>query len=224
MMMEGKKTKIVIAEDQQIFRSGFKKIMESVSPADFEFIADAENGIDLVEKVQEHQPDIVITDIKMPEMSGIEACRIIKKKYPQTSVIAFSIFDNEEYIHEMINAGASGYLVKTGSIEEVLEAIHSVTEGTPYYCSGISEKLFFGAAGKRMGGLTKKKVHFTLQEIKVINLICKQDTTKEIADKLGLSIRTVENYRHNIQEKIGAKNMVGIAMYALLHDVVKMED
>ncbi|MEP6750842.1 MAG: response regulator transcription factor [Bacteroidota bacterium] len=219
-----KKIKIIVADDQEIFRVGLISIMQSQLPKNFECIAAATNGIELVEKVKKLKPDLVITDIKMPGLTGIQACKMIKEISPDVNVIALSVFYNEEYILEMINAGASGYLVKTGSIQEFFEAIHTVSEGNAYYSSDISEQLFgiFENSNKRV--FQSKNIRFSIQEIKVTKLICRQLTTKEIAQSLKIGIRTVEDYRHQVQQKIGARNVVGIALYALVKELVHASD
>jgi len=223
-MPHHKKIKILFAEDHEIFRLGFRRIIETASPPNFEFVTDAINGIELVEKVKQHKPNLVLTDIKMPLLDGIQACKLIKQQNPLTNVIAFSHFDKEKYIIDMMNAGAHGYLVKSGTMLEVFEAIDTVSEGRPYYCSSISDKLYGVFQNSNTYKLKNKKINFSLQEIKVIKLICEQLTSKEIAQALQLAVRTVEDYRHQIQEKIGARNVVGIALYAIVNGITQYNE
>lgn len=220
--MSSPKTKIVLADDHEIFRKGFKRVLESRQLNQYEFVGEASNGVELVEKVNQTQPDIVITDIRMPVMDGIKACRNITNKFPLVKVIAFSAFDNENYIMEMIHAGAKGYLVKNATIDEISDAIATVKSGKSFYCSTISEKLFGTFENSINNEL--KIIHFALYEINVIRLICKQYTNKEIASNLKLSTRTVEEYRRCIQDKIKAKNAVGIALYAIINGIVKTSE
>lgn len=216
--------KIAIADDHEMVRYGFKTFIGHQNSANFKFIAEASNGIELVEKVKKYRPDIVVTDIRMPEMDGIQACRIIKEKYPTTKVIVFSLLEEENIVLEMLYAGANGYVVKGTDKEEILEAIITVSEGLPYYCSTISKKLF-GALGCSNSNKQKtKRIQLSLKEIKVIGLICKQLTTKQIAATLQLSTRSIDDHRYNIQEKTGAKNVVGIVLHALINGIVKLSE
>jgi DNA-binding NarL/FixJ family response regulator len=160
----------------------------------------------------------------MPEMDGIQASRIIKKEYPETAIIAFSMFDDCSAVMNMLQAGADGYLVKSSSKEEVINAIRTVNNGTPYYCSTISEKIYGRVVNSRDQAKENKKIQFSQQEQKVMQLICRQLSSKEIAGTMNLAVRTVENYRHHIQEKIGARNVVGIALYAIVHEIVKYSE
>lgn len=216
--------RIAIADDHEVFRYGFKSIVENLYPKDIEFVGQAANGIDLIEIVKKQRPELVFTDIQMPELDGIQACRIIKEKYPKTQVIALSFFDHENSILQMIQAGASGYLAKSGSKEEILDAIKTVSEGKPYYCSTISEKLFGIFHSSNSDKRNTKNINFSVHEIQVMKLICKQQTTKEIAHTLNSATRSIDDCRYNIQQKIGARNVVGIALYAWIHELVKLSE
>ena len=212
--------KIVIADDHEFFRNGFKRILTNLYSHLVEILAEASNGLELIELVKKHRPNVVLTDIHMPVIDGIKACRIIRDNYPSIAVMAFTAFEQPENISEMIEAGASGYIVKTSDKEEIINAILNVSKGIPYYCQAVTD-VFVNYCLKNKHS-KKEKASFSVQEIKVISLICQQYSTKEIANKLNLSIRTVEDYRHNIQEKTGARNMVGIAMHAIKNDIIKI--
>jgi DNA-binding NarL/FixJ family response regulator len=134
-----------------------------------------------------------------------------------TSAIALVLIGKA--IHCQWNTGVNGYLAKGSSKEEVIEAIRAVGNGNTYYSQSISTKLFNSIANSKTSR-KKKEIHFTPQEKKIIQLICKQQTNKEIASNLNLCTRTVEDYRNHIQEKTGAKNVVGIVLYAILHEIV----
>lgn len=206
---------VVIADDHSIFRTGFKIFLEGQKDVNYLLVAEADNGLELLEKIKSHPPDIVFTDIQMPGMDGVQACKIIKEKYPLTRVIALTLYDEEHLIWDMIHAGANGYIVKSSPPEEILEAIKSVGEGVAFYSDGIAGKLAAGADKIK----PKNSIQFSEQELKIIKLICKQLTNKEIANTIQLHVRTVEDYRYKIQEKINAKNAVGIALYALANGI-----
>ena len=160
----------------------------------------------------------------MPSMDGIQASRIIKKQFPQTAIIAFSMFDDPSNIMGMLQAGADGYLVKSSGKEEVINAIRTVSTGQSYYCSSISEKMYGTLMNSKELQQKNKQIEFSAQEKKVMRLICRQLSSKEIAASMNLAVRTVENYRHHIQEKIGARNVVGIALFAVVNEIVKFSE
>jgi DNA-binding NarL/FixJ family response regulator len=216
---------VVIADDHEFFRTGFKKIIQDQYPNELNFVAEAANGQALIEATKFYQPQVVITDIQMPVMNGIQSCAFISQTYPSTKVIAFSMFDDCDSIMRMIQAGAQGYLVKTSPHEEVIEAIRTVSQAQPYYCSTISEKIYGVVNSSNTNRSRKnKQPHFGAQELRIMKLICRQFSIKEIAMEMKLATRTVENYRQNILEKIGARNVVGIALYALINDLVTISE
>jgi len=211
---------VVHADDHEIFRRGIKNIIGGQPQWNINLLDEACNGVELVEKVKRHQPDIVLTDIKMPVMNGIEACKLIRQVSPSTKTIALSLFEETDYVVEMVKAGASGYLVKTTTADELMEAITTVSGGVPYYCSTATRQLT-AVPGNHPFSKFPKKIALNKQELSVIKMLCQQFTTKEIASEVGLAKRTVEDYRHNIQQKMGVKNMVGVALYAMFHEIVK---
>ena len=210
---------VIIADDHELFRDGLKAMIKKYKG--IEVIAEAVNGTELVEKAQQYAADVVVTDIQMPGMDGIQACRMIKSSVPSTNVIALSFFDEDSIIVDMLEAGATGYLLKSASKQEIITGIKSAAKGDAYYCSTVSSKLFRILSTTN---ISKKKVQFSFYESSVIKLICKQLTTKEMADQLHLCVRTVEDYRHKIQEKTGAKNAVGIALFALKNKLISLKE
>lgn len=215
---------IVLADDNDFFRNGFKNIIAARYHGEVNFISEACNGAELVEQVALHKPHIAITDIKMPTMDGITATRIIRNQYNATKVIAMSVFEDTKYIMNMYQSGANGYLTKGCDGDDVIKAIRTVVEGKNYFCNTVSDKLFDNSNISKLSGRRMKEISFSTQEKKIMTLICRQRTTKEIAVDLKIATRTVDDYRHNIQEKIGARNVVGIALYALIHEIVALKD
>lgn len=216
-----KPIRIVIADDHEIFRDGFKVLLKKQD--ELELVGEAENGKELLEVAAKFQPDVVITDIKMPIMDGIEACRIIKSKFPCMKVIALSMFNDDSLIVDMLEAGARGYLLKNTNKVELLLAVKNVHEGSTYYCSATSGKLTRMIAESNFNPYRSSPVmKFTNREKEVIKLICEQNTNKEIANRLGLSIRTIESHREKIQEKTGSKNSIGVAIYAIKHELYQI--
>lgn len=210
--------RVIIADDYPILREGLKTLLQKET--DIRIIGEAENGRDLLSLVRKEQPAVVMTDIQMPEMDGIEACRIIKEECPRTNVITLTGFSDDHLILDMMEAGASGYLLKNTTREELSEAIRVVSGGGSYFCKTISGKLAKLLIQNR-GAVTKKsrEPDLSKRELDVVKLLCQQFTSKQIAFSMGISPRTVENYKEKIQEKIDAKNMIGIVLYAIRNNI-----
>lgn len=215
--------KLIIADDHEIFRDGIALMLSRQSH--IKLVAQAENGRELMQLAATEKPDVILTDIKMPIVDGIEATKQLGQKYPDIKVIALSMFDEEQTILEMLEAGAKGYLLKNADKHEIIEAIVTVHEGNTYYCRHTSVKLAAIIVKSRFNPYNNaKNVSFTDREKEIIKLICEQNTTQEIGEKLFLSKRTVEGYRTKILEKIDAKNTAGIVMYALKNGIIKEEN
>lgn len=213
--------KIIIADDHEIFRSGFKLLLKNQK--EIYLAGEAENGKQLLQLVEELLPHVVIIDIQMPEMDGIEACRRIRESFPDVLVIALTTFNDDHYIVDMLQAGATGYLLKNTTRKELHKAIIAVFEGRMYYSEETFKKLSrLKAEHKISPGRITPPVKFSEREQKIIQLICKQLTNKEIASQLSISVRTVESHRERVQEKINAKNTAGIVIYALQHNLLEL--
>lgn len=212
--------RIIIADDHELLREGFHTMLRKQT--DIELVGEAENGVQLLELAGKLQPDVIITDIKMPRMDGIEATRLLTERYPKIGVIALTIFDDDHLIMDMMDAGAKGYLVKNASKQEIVEAVKTVYEKENYYCRHTSVRLAEMIATKKRKELQKaKEPKFTERETDIIKLICEGYINKEISRQLHLSIRTVEGYRRTIHEKMDVKNTAGIVVYAIQHGIYK---
>lgn len=217
--------RLVIADDSPVFRKGLIHSLNLEKQHPIHVVGEGYNGESLIKEIERKQPHIALTDLKMPVMDGFEASRIINKKFPSTSVIALSFFSDEESIYQMFEAGAKGYLTKTADVAEILEAVKTVYGGDMYYCSNSSISLIKKIGPGRYNHYKKNTaIRFTEREIQLIRLISFQLTTKEIAGKMNISTRTVEEYSRNIKEKIDAKNTVGIALYALKNNIVSASE
>lgn len=210
--------KIVIADDHPIFRDGFKVLLRDQK--DIQLIGEASNGEELIDLVMRLRPNVVITDIKMPIMDGIDASKYLTRHIPEIKIIALSVFNDDYLVVDMLEAGAHGYLLKNTTKHELFEAIRTVAAGEVYYCNDTSVKM------ARLIGLSKfnpykNKIepHFSPREMEIMRLICEQFSNKEIAETLHLSIRTIESYREQIFEKTSSRNMVGVAIYAIKHNI-----
>ncbi len=212
---------LVIADDHEIFRQGFLSMIKKEKQ--LSVIGQAKDGEELVQLVVKNKPDVAFVDISMPKMDGIEATRLIVEQSPITHVVALSMFNDDNHIIDMLEAGASGYLLKNTTLEEVLKAIDSVMKGDNYFCNDTSAKLVrLITGGKKYLGRNKKDISFTDREVEIIKLMCEQLTIKEIADKLDLSPRTIETYREALQEKTASRNSIGVVLYAIQNGIVKI--
>lgn len=218
-----RKLRVVIADDHEIFRDGLVLMLNKQK--NLELAGQASNGIELIELVNATNPEIILTDIKMPEMDGVEASRQILAKNPHRKIIALSMFDEENLIVDMLEAGAKGYLLKNADKQEILDAIQTVHEDNNYYCQRTSAKLATMIVKSKFSQEKKTSVAaFTEREIEIIRLICQQLTAQQIADKLFLSKRTVEGYRTKILEKMNVRNSAGVVIYALKHQLIHEND
>lgn len=213
--------RIILADDHEIFRDGFK-VMIKKQPA-IQLVGEAGDGEELIQLAHQLRPDVVVTDIKMPRVDGVEATRHLARLFPKIGIIALSMYDEENLIIEMLEAGAKGYLLKNAHKDEILEAIVTVHNQENYYCNDTSAKLAQMIARSRLRtGPHTKKLEFSEKEYAVIRFICQEMSNKEMASQLNLSIRTIEGYRDRIQEKIGAKNAAGVVVYAIRNNIYKV--
>lgn len=210
--------KVIIADDHELVREGLQVMISKIT--EIELIAEAANGEQLVRLTSHLLPDVVLTDVKMPVMDGIEATRQIRKKHPHIGVIALTSFNEENLIMDMLNAGANGYLLKNAGKKEITDAVKTVYKGESYYCKETNEQLSHLVA---KGGVYTDKHNnlFTDREIQVIHLICEGLSSKLIASQMMLKTRTVERYRDSIMEKMEVKNSAAVVMYAVKHGLYK---
>lgn len=215
--------RLVIADDHEIFRDGLVLMLSKEK--DIILDGQAENGLELIQMVNEKQPDVILTDIKMPRMDGIQATKLLLKNNPDQKIIALSMFDEENLIVEMLKAGAKGYLLKNADKHEIIEAIEQVYEGNSFYCKHTSAKLAKMIVKSNFNPYKKiERITFTDRELAIIKFTCQQLTASQIGEKLFLSKRTVEGYRTKILEKMNVKNTAGVVIYALKHGLVEEKD
>jgi DNA-binding NarL/FixJ family response regulator len=210
--------RVIIADDHPIYRDGFKLLLKN--QGDATLVGEAEDGSSLIKLAKDIKPDVIITDIVMPGIDGVATTKEISKVLPEAGIIAISMFNDDNLIVDMLEAGARGYLLKNTNKEKLIEAIKAVYCGDTYYCAATSTKLTRLIAQSKFDPqrhLPKPK--FTPRELDVIVLLCQEYSNKEIATKLDISIRTVESYKENILHNLGAKNMVGIAVYAVRNGI-----
>lgn len=220
------KIKIVLADDELLFRQGLKAILESNDS--IEVLFDAENGEDLIQQLRAAKilPEIVITDLKMPELNGVEVTKLIKEEFSFIKVIALTSYFSKPFILNMISIGAVAYLAKNSSPALMIKTIIEVSNKGFYYNDEVMKYI-----QENMANPASKKVkssfdtnYFTKRESEVLELICKQLTTNDIAEKLFISPRTVEGHRNNLLLKTESKNVAGLVIYALKNKLVSLEN
>lgn len=204
---------IVIADDHRIFREGLKQLLRDEE--DFVVLGEVGNGRDLMQSVKQLAPDVIITDIKMPLMDGIEATRKICTIYPGSRVIALSSFSDDYHIIDMLEAGALGFLLKNVGSTEICAAIRSVNGHKPCFSHEITEKLTRIIAGRYNNKKSPHHVILSETEKEIIRHICRELTSKQIADRMRIGKRTVESYRMRIMDKLGVNSVAPVIAYAI---------
>jgi two-component system response regulator NreC len=216
------KYRIVIAEDHTILREGLRALL-SARP-EFEIVGEAEDGRMAVQCIERLKPALVLMDLSMPRMNGMDAIREIKKRSPKTKVLVLTVHKAEEYILATFRAGADGYALKDSTHTELVIAIKSVLAGKPYLSPGISEKVIEGfLEGKRTLKTRTAYDSLTHREREILKLIAEGYKNKEIADSLCISVKTVEKHRANLMEKLGLHNVQALTTFAIEKGLVSRE-
>lgn len=216
------RVKILIVDDHPMIRLGIRSILNNVEHLN---VADeANNGREALEKLDRESFDLVVMDIKMPEMNGIEATEEIVKRHPNTKVLAISMFDEQRYIVKMLQAGALGYVLKNTGKNEMVSAINSVMAGESYFSQEVSNIMmsqFMSRGGTSQISETKTDVALTKRETEIIKMISEELTNAEIAERLGISSRTVDTHRRNLLQKLDVKNTAGLVKYAMVNHLLE---
>lgn len=215
------KIRIAIADDHQIIRDGLVSMLDPIA---YEIVGEADNGLNIIELVQRTNPHIILMDIQMPKMNGIEATKIIIEKFPSIHIIALTMHGQDSFIIDMIDAGASGYLMKTATKNEILEAINSVSMNKQYYCKTSTTAITKIVKRKNRNSKTKLSYDLSETDIKIINLICDEYNSEEIGRLLFLSKRTIDGARLRIQQKINVSSTAGIVKFALENGMYKSKE
>ena len=218
--------KIILVDDELLFRKGVQFMLEREN--NIKIIFEASNGEELISYLNQNEndlPDIILMDLKMPLLNGVEATKRIHKKYPDVKIIALTSFDTKPFIINMIQEGASSYLIKNASPKEMIHTINEVALKGFYYnhliLSIIDEGLIFGNKKTKS---SFDEEYLTTREKEVLELICEQFSTNQIAEKLFISPRTVEGHRNNLLLKTESKNIAGLVVYAIQNKIVVLKN
>lgn len=214
---ENKIPTIVIVDDHLIFQQGLKAMINAEGIA--KVIGEAANGKEFMEILLHSKPDLVLMDIDMPLMNGMEATEKAVELIPDIKIIALTMFGDEEYYYKMINLGVKGFILKTTGISELEKAIHDVMAGDSYFSNELLRKIIrnFNRSPLNKENITN---NLTDREIEVLKQICMGDTTEEIAEKLNISPKTVKSHRSKLLEKTACKNTPSLILYALKNKII----
>lgn len=216
-----KQHRVLIVEDHTLLRAGLRALL-SVDP-DIEIVGEADNGRDAVRSVSTLLPHVVLTDISMPGMNGLEAIVDIKRRYPEIKILVITIHKTEEYIHEALRAGADGYILKDATHDELRIAIRSILNGKTYLSPDISSKVINGFLGTgRADGAASPWETLTHREREILKLVAEGHPNRYIADFLCLSVKTVEKHRSNLMRKLDLHNASSLTAYAIEKGLVAM--
>ena len=210
------KKRILIVEDHTLLRVGLRALLSQ--DADIEIVGEADNGRDAVRAIRMHVPDLVLMDLNMPGMNGLEAIVDIKRRYPDTRALVLTIHKTDEYIHESLRAGADGYILKDATHDELRIAIRSVLNGKTYLSPDISAKVingYMGTSANKTFGPSSTWDTLTHREREVLKLVAEGHPNKYIAEYFCLSIKTVEKHRSNLMKKLDLHNASMLTSYAI---------
>lgn len=224
MTTKTEQIRLVLADDHKIVRDGIKSLLQYESR--YEIAGEAENGEEAIALVEKLNPRLVIMDINMPVLNGIDATRIITEKYPDTRVLALTMTSEQEHIRKMIEAGAGGYILKNSGREELVSAIDTIAEGRNYFSDEVKDAIMQNMVQKQAKNdkIAGEPIPLTRREKDVLNLILKEFTNYEIAEKLFISARTVDAHRRNLLEKTGARNTAGLVKFAIENNLFAKDD
>lgn len=205
-------------------RQGLRALFRSAP--DFFVVGEASNGEGISRLVEELKADVVLIDISMPRVSGIEATHLIKERNPATRVLILTMYDNEEYLHQMVRAGANGYVLKNADKKELFAAVRAVAAGKRFFSPGVSDLMideFVKHSKESTGSPEAKVVPLTKREIEILRYIAQGLTNKRIAEKIYLSVRTVNTHRNNLMQKLGIHETAGLVRYAIQSGVIELK-
>ena len=211
--------KVLVADDHPVVRKGLQSCL--AKQGNLRIVGEAADGDEALRKARELSPDVVLMDISMPGMNGLAVTEVLRKEAPDMKVLILSVHSNKEYIFRVIQAGAHGYVSKEAPPEELLRAIESVHEGEPHFSEDIARAAlneFVNTGGKK-----EPFAQLTVREREVLVLIAEGQSNKEIADRLGIGVRTIETHRERIMRRLNIHSVAGLTKYAIANGLVSLE-
>jgi DNA-binding NarL/FixJ family response regulator len=216
-----KQITVLLAEDHTIVREGFRKMLELEN--DFDVVGEAQDGRQAVDMVKKLRPAVVLMDIAMPRLNGLEATRQVLKTLPATKVLILSAHNDDAYVKNATESGAVGFLLKQTSAHDVCRAIREVQKGNTFFSPSVSRRLdrLHPQSQDRVGNLDKKMAQLTSREMEVLQLIAEGKANKETASELGIGIKTVEKHREHLMQKLDIHDTAGLTRYAISAGIIE---
>jgi len=214
------KTRVLLADDHALVRAGFRALLKKTRLA--RIVAEARDGREALEQIKLHRPDVVLMDIAMPRLNGLEALVRCRREFPNTKVIILSMHESEEYVLQALRAGASGYLIKNAAVDELEQAMRAAMKGQTFFSPQISKQAIENYLA-RADGIHEPLEKLTLRQREVMQLIAEGNNTKEVAFILKLSVKTVEAHRTQIMRRLGINDMPSLVRYAMRAGLVPLE-
>ncbi len=209
---------ILLADDHTIVREGIRALLQA-RPR-FKVVGEAATGREAVQKVGDLKPDVIVMDISMPELNGLEATRQIRKQYPDCKILVLTMHENMESVRQILKAGALGYVIKKSAATQLFGAIEAVHEGNAFFSPGISKFLLEDYLREK----EPAEPNLSPREVEIVQLTAEGRGNKEIADTLALSVKTVEGHKDNIKKKLGISDKTGFVKYAIRKGIIHLED
>lgn len=216
-----KPLRILIADDHEVVRQGVRAILES-QPG-WSIVAETENGLEAVEQARQEKPDIVLLDISMPQLNGLEATKEILKLHPTTQVLILTMHESNELVQDVLAAGARGYCLKTDAKRDLVNAVRSLSEGRPFFTSKVAEMVLEGYRQRGTPADTNVSLGspLTSRERQIVQLLAEGKSSKEIASTLNISVKTAETHRANIMRKLDLHSLADLVRYAIRNKMVE---
>lgn len=214
-------TRILLADDHDIIRRGLKELLETQGA--WKVIGEATNGRQAIDLALKLKPDIAILDLTMPELNGLEATRQIKKALPKTEVLIFTMHENEQLVHDVLSAGALGYVLKSDAARHLVNAIESLIQHKPFFSAKVSETVLEGYLKGGTDEATSETgaSRLTPREREIVQLLTEGKSNKEVADALGISAKTIETHRATIMRKLELKSFAELVRYAVRNNIIQ---
>jgi two-component system response regulator NreC len=218
------KIRVLLVDDHGVVRSGLRMLLENEQ--DIEIVGEASGGLQAIELVKQQRPDIVLMDVQMSDMNGIDATREIKRLYPETAVLTLTMYENEQYLLEMLKAGASGYIPKRAAPDELVEAIHTVQQGNVFLYPTVANLLVQNYLDMQDAIVEEDEGVdlLTSREREVLVLIAEGLTNPEIAQKLYISAKTVDRHRENMMQKLNVHSRIDLVKFAIKSELISLDD